>query len=61
MGSFKQDVDIPALLARLDLKEKISLLSAVDWWRTPVIDRPGVFVPHMKVGRATNNEVLGIT
>ena len=49
MGSYTPDVDIPSLVAKLDLKEKVSLLSAVDWWRTPVIERPGVFVPHIKV------------
>lgn len=49
MASTKSDVDVPELLAKLTLEEKISLLAAADWWRTPVIDRPGVFVPHIKV------------
>ncbi|KAF7557701.1 hypothetical protein G7Z17_g399 [Cylindrodendrum hubeiense] len=41
-------IDIPALLAGLTLEEKISLLAGVDWWRTPVIKRDDVFVPHIK-------------
>lgn len=41
-------VDIDGLLEKLTLNERISLLSAKDWWRTPVIDREGVFVPHIK-------------
>ncbi|KAH6975216.1 glycoside hydrolase superfamily [Ilyonectria sp. MPI-CAGE-AT-0026] len=41
-------VDIPALLSELSLEEKISLLAGVDWWRTPVIKRDNVFVPHIK-------------
>jgi hypothetical protein len=45
------DVDIEGILSRLTLEEKVSLLSAKDWWRTPVINRPGVFVPHIKVSR----------
>lgn len=42
-------VDVPALLSELSLEEKISLLAGVDWWRTPVIKRDNVFVPHIKV------------
>ncbi|KAH7152676.1 glycoside hydrolase superfamily [Dactylonectria macrodidyma] len=41
-------VDIPALLSELTLEEKISLLAGVDWWRTAIIKRDGVFVPHIK-------------
>jgi hypothetical protein len=37
------------LLDRLTLEEKISLLAAVDWWRTPTIERDDVFIPHIKV------------
>jgi beta-glucosidase len=35
--------------SKLNLEEKISLLAAKDWWRTPVIQRDNVFVPHIKV------------
>ena len=38
-----------ALLNRLSLEEKVSLLAAADWWRTPAIERDGVFIPHIKV------------
>ena len=37
------------LLNRLSVEEKVQLLSAVDWWRTPVIKKDGVFIPHIKV------------
>lgn len=40
---------VPELLERLTVEEKISLLAATDWWRTPVIDRNGVYVPQIKV------------
>ncbi|KAL4874018.1 glycoside hydrolase superfamily [Aspergillus spectabilis] len=40
--------DIQTLLSKLTIEEKVSLLSAVDWWRTPVIKREDVFVPHIK-------------
>lgn len=40
---------IDEILGKLTIEEKISLLSATDWWRTPVIDRSEVFVPHIKV------------
>lgn len=40
---------INEILEKLTSEEKVSLLSATDWWRTPVIDREGVFVPHIKV------------
>lgn len=56
MVSSNYAVDVPALLAKLTLKEKISLLSATDWWRTPVIERPGVFVPHIKVRHRSRRE-----
>ncbi|EEU35586.1 uncharacterized protein NECHADRAFT_122923 [Fusarium vanettenii 77-13-4] len=36
------------ILSSLTLEEKIRFLSGVDWWRTPVIQRDGVFVPHIK-------------
>jgi hypothetical protein len=39
------------LLDRLTLEEKVSLLAAVDWWRTPTISREDVFVPHIKVSK----------
>lgn len=38
-----------ALLGRLTQAERVSLLSARDWWRTPAIQRDGVFIPHIKV------------
>ncbi|CRK15433.1 Beta-glucosidase B like protein [Verticillium longisporum] len=41
-------VDSASIVAKLTLKEKISLLGGVDWWRTATIDRDGVFVPHIK-------------
>lgn len=43
------DIDTERILTQLTLEEKISLLAAVDWWRTPVINRDGLFVPHIKV------------
>jgi beta-glucosidase len=43
-------IPIEDLLRNLKLEEKVSLLSATDWWRTPRIERDGVFVPHIKVG-----------
>lgn len=49
MGSIQQEIDTGKLLSKLTLEEKVSLLAAVDWWRTPVIKRDGVFVPHIKV------------
>jgi beta-glucosidase len=48
MAGTASSVDIEALLTKLTLEEKVSLLSAVDWWRTPVIERDNVFVPHLK-------------
>ncbi|PYH82960.1 glycoside hydrolase, partial [Aspergillus uvarum CBS 121591] len=40
--------DLDKLLSKLTRKEKISLLAAADWWRTRVIKRDDVFVPHVK-------------
>ncbi|KAM5349957.1 hypothetical protein ACJ41O_006462 [Fusarium nematophilum] len=40
--------DLDTVLSALTLEEKISFLSGVDWWRTPVINREKVFVPHIK-------------
>lgn len=48
MGSIETFVHIDQLLLKLTLQEKVSLLTAKDWWRTPIIDREGVFVPHIK-------------
>jgi beta-glucosidase len=48
MGSLSR---IDLILSELTLQEKVSLLAAKDWWRTPTIDRDDVFVPHIKVGR----------
>ncbi|KAL2833969.1 glycoside hydrolase superfamily [Aspergillus pseudoustus] len=39
---------------KLILEEKVSLLAAVDWWRTPVIQRDDVFVPHIKTTDGPN-------
>lgn len=49
MGSVQVEVDTNEILSKLTLDEKVSLLAAVDWWRTPVIEREGVFIPHIKV------------
>lgn len=49
MGSIESGVDTVQLLSKLTLTEKVSLLAAKDWWRTPVIEREGIFVPHIKV------------
>ncbi|RDW74540.1 glycoside hydrolase family 3 protein [Aspergillus mulundensis] len=46
--------DIQTLLDKLTLEEKVSLLAAVDWWRTPVIRRDDVFVPHIKTTDGPN-------
>ncbi|KAL4900763.1 hypothetical protein BDW74DRAFT_170545 [Aspergillus multicolor] len=46
--------DIRSLLDKLTLEEKVSLLAAVDWWRTPVIRRDDVFVPHIKTTDGPN-------
>ncbi len=42
-------VDVDDILSKLTLEEKVDLLAAKDWWRTPIIKREGVFVPHIKV------------
>jgi hypothetical protein len=49
MGAFDYIDDI---LRRLTLEEKVRLLAAKDWWRTSVIERDGIFVPHVKVSFA---------
>ena len=49
MGSVHVDVDTDELLDKLTVEEKVSLLAAKDWWRTPIISRKGVFIPHVKV------------
>lgn len=51
------NVDTEHILSQLTLEEKISLLAAVDWWRTPVIKRDGLFVPHIKV--SLSNDTTG--
>lgn len=60
MGSNPGDVDVSELLTKLTLEEKISLLAGVDWWRTPVIKRPSVFVPHIKVSEMAGHKSSGI-
>ncbi|KAH7018178.1 glycoside hydrolase superfamily [Microdochium trichocladiopsis] len=47
-------IDTEHILSQLTLEEKISLLAAVDWWRTPVIKRDGLFVPHIKTTDGPN-------
>ncbi|RDW61455.1 hypothetical protein BP5796_11347 [Coleophoma crateriformis] len=55
MGSIRHvEVDTDQLLSKLTLDEKVSLLAAKDWWRTPVIDRDDVFVPHVKTTDGPN-------
>ncbi|KAL4731405.1 hypothetical protein ACLX1H_000371 [Fusarium chlamydosporum] len=54
------------LVSQLTIEEKVSLLSAVDWWRTPTIKRDNVFVPHIKMSDGPNGArgesyVSGIT
>jgi beta-glucosidase len=49
MSPLPTEVNVDNVLSRLTLEEKVSLLAAKDWWRTPVIKRNGVFVPHIKV------------
>ncbi|CAG7565970.1 unnamed protein product [Fusarium equiseti] len=54
------------LVSQLTIEEKVSLLSAVDWWRTPTIERDNVFVPHIKMSDGPNGArgesyVSGIT
>lgn len=36
------DLDVPALLARLTLEEKVSLLDGADFWRTQPVERLGI-------------------
>lgn len=49
MGSIAAEVNADELLSKLTTEEKVTLLAAKDWWRTPAIRRDGVFVPHIKV------------
>jgi hypothetical protein len=49
------EMDLKTVLGKLTLEEKVSMLAAVDWWRTPVIKREGVFVPHIKVRISTTS------
>ncbi|KAF4547929.1 Beta-glucosidase B-like protein [Elsinoe fawcettii] len=54
MSPSQRPTDTPTILSLLTLEEKISLLSATDWWRTPTIDRPEVFVPQIKTTDGPN-------
>ncbi|GES58878.1 glycoside hydrolase [Aspergillus terreus] len=54
MGSMRSNVDIDSLLSQLTREEKVSLLSATDWWRTPVIQRDGFTIPHIKTTDGPN-------
>ncbi|KAL9562632.1 hypothetical protein ACKAV7_013196 [Fusarium commune] len=54
------------LISKLTVEEKVSLLAAVDWWRTPTIKRDNVFIPHIKTSDGPNGArgesyVSGIT
>ncbi|RGP77235.1 hypothetical protein FLONG3_4750 [Fusarium longipes] len=54
------------LVSKLTVEEKVSLLAAVDWWRTPTIKRDDVFIPHIKMSDGPNGArgesyVSGIT
>ncbi|RYC91499.1 putative beta-glucosidase I [Fusarium oxysporum f. sp. narcissi] len=54
------------LISQLTVEEKVSLLAAVDWWRTPTIKRDDVFIPHIKTSDGPNGArgesyVSGIT
>ncbi|KAH8673294.1 glycoside hydrolase superfamily [Xylariales sp. PMI_506] len=51
MGSIS---GVDSLLAKLTLKEKVSLLAGADWWRSPIINRDNVFVPHIKLTDGPN-------
>ncbi|KAJ4253956.1 hypothetical protein NW762_010355 [Fusarium torreyae] len=42
------------LVKKLTIHEKVKLLSATDWWRTPVVKRDDVFVPHIKMSDGPN-------
>ncbi|KAF5560915.1 glycoside hydrolase family 3 [Fusarium phyllophilum] len=42
------------LISKLIVEEKVSLLAAVDWWRTPTIKRHDVFIPHIKMSDGPN-------
>ncbi|KAH6661792.1 glycoside hydrolase superfamily [Plectosphaerella plurivora] len=58
--------NLRALLESLTTEERVSLLSATDWWRTPTILRDGAFVPHIKMSDGPNGArgesyVSGIT
>lgn len=53
MGSFSRAIDVDDILVKLTLEEKVSLLAASDWWRTTIIERDGVFVPHIKVSESS--------
>ncbi|KAG8625687.1 hypothetical protein KVT40_006088 [Elsinoe batatas] len=46
--------DTATILSLLTLEQKVSLLAAIDWWRTPAIDRPEVFVPQIKTTDGPN-------
>ncbi|KAK9853833.1 uncharacterized protein MYU51_005351 [Penicillium brevicompactum] len=59
-------IDETTLLDRLSLEDKVQLLSAVDWWRTPTIKKDDVFIPHIKMSDGPNGArgesyVSGIT
>ncbi len=58
MSVSSRDINIDDLLAKLTLEEKASLLAAKDWWRTPVIEREGVFVPHIKATSRTQTHSI---
>ncbi|KAF2495026.1 hypothetical protein BU16DRAFT_461709 [Lophium mytilinum] len=43
------------IISQLSLEEKVSLTSAADWWRTPVIKKNGkILIPHVKTTDGPN-------
>ncbi|KAL7940829.1 glycoside hydrolase superfamily [Trichoderma barbatum] len=54
MGSVPTKVSVDNVLSKLTLEEKVSLLAAKDWWRTTVIKREDIFVPHIKTTDGPN-------
>ncbi|KAK2686064.1 hypothetical protein QWA68_015302 [Fusarium oxysporum] len=42
------------LISQLTVEEKVSLLAAVDWWRTLTIKRGNVFIPYIKMSDGPN-------
>ena len=60
MGFPNSNVDVDAVLSKLTLEEKVSLLAATDWWKTPAIKREEVFVPHIKVSQVSPKMMVSL-